>query len=60
MNFTDPADVSILDLSMEIEEFSSMKDNVREILVIIKYTDSLKSDNWSLSTLVFNIFKNIE
>jgi len=60
LNFTDPADVSILDLSMGIEEFSSMKDNVREILVIIKYTDSLKSDNWSLSTLVFNIFKNIE
>ena len=60
LNFTDPADVSILDLSMEIEELSSMKDNIREILVIIKYTDSLKSDNWSLSTLVFNIFKNIE
>ena len=44
MNFTDPADVSILDLSMETEEFSSMKDNIREMLVIIKYTDSLKSD----------------
>ena len=39
MNFTDPADVSILDLSMEIEEFPSMKDNVREILVMVKYTD---------------------
>ena len=39
LNFTDPADVSILDLSMEIEEFPSMKDNVREILVMVKYTD---------------------
>ena len=39
MNFADPADVSIVDLSMEIEEFPSMKDNVREILVILKYTD---------------------
>ena len=39
MNFADPADVSIVDLSMEIEEFPSMKDNVREILVMVKYTD---------------------
>ena len=39
LNFTDPADVSILDLSMEIEEFPSMKDNVREILVMVKCTD---------------------
>ena len=39
LNFTDPADVSILDLSMEIEEFLNMEDNVREILVMVKYTD---------------------
>ena len=55
LNFTDPADVSILDLSMEIEEFPSMKDNVREILVMVKYTDY-----YVVSTLVFDIFKNIE
>ena len=39
LNFTDPADVSILDLSMEIDEFPSIKDNVREILLMVKYTD---------------------